>query len=63
MIAPKSRGGCQIGSRGLLRSSDRLVHDHPRDRLSVLFLLGRVNAMRLGINSKAVDGMLDAKVF
>jgi len=48
---------------GLLRISDRLVEDHPCDRLSILFLLRRVNTMRLGINGEAMDCMLDAKVF
>src|ERR1700730_14729958 len=63
MIAPGSLSGCEIGSRGLLRTSDGLIDDHPRDRLSVLFLLRRVNTMRPGINSEAMDCMLDAKVF
>src|SRR6266481_7932429 len=63
MIAPESLSGCEIGFRGLLRNSDRLIDDHPRDRLSILFLLRRVNAMRLGINGEAMDCMLDAKVF
>src|SRR5882724_7320212 len=63
MIAPESLSGCEIVSRALLRTSDGLVDDHPRDRLSLLLLLRRINAMRLGVNGEAMDGMRDAKVF
>src|SRR6266852_639609 len=63
MIAPNLSAPARLVPEGLLRNCDCFVDDHPRHRLSVLFLLRRVNAMRLGINSKAVDCMLDAKVF
>ena len=53
----------EIFLSGLLRTCDRLVNHHSRCRFSVLFLLRRVNAMGVGINGKAVDSMLDAKVF
>ena len=53
----------EIFLSGLLRTGDRLVNHHSRCRFSVLFLLRRVNAMGIGINGKAVDSMLDAKVF
>src|SRR3989441_11105870 len=46
-----------------LRTSDRLIDDHPRNWLSVLFLLGCVDAMRLRINGQAMDRMLNGKVF
>ena len=47
----------------LLRTSDGFVHNHTRDGLSVLFLLGGVNAMGLWIDGQTVDSMLDAKIF
>ena len=47
----------------LLRTSDGFVHNHTRDGLSVLFLLGGVNAMGLWIDGETVDSVLDAKIF
>ena len=52
-----------VPHQGSLRTSHGLVHNHPRDWFSVLFLFRRVNAMGLGINGKTMDSMLDAKVF
>src|SRR5437868_11125643 len=48
---------------GRLRTSDGLIDHHPRHWFFVLFLLWRVNAMGLRIDGKAMDCMLDAKVF
>ena len=47
----------------LLRTTDDFVHNHTCDGLSVLFLLGGINAMGLGIDGKTVNRMLDAKIF
>src|SRR5947209_20529276 len=63
MIAPDSRNGCKIGSRRLLRTSHGLIHHHPSDAFSILFLLGGVNRVGLRIDGETVDSMLDAKIF
>src|SRR2546429_1090709 len=47
----------------MLGTSYKLVHHHPSNGLSVLFLLRRVNPMSLGIHGEAMDSVLNAKVF
>jgi len=47
----------------MLRTTDDFVHNHARDWLSVLFLLGGVNPVGLRVDGEPVDSMLDGKVF
>ena len=53
----------KILSKELLRTSDGFIDHHARNRFPILFLLRRVNTMGLVINGKAMDSMLDAKIF
>jgi hypothetical protein len=46
-----------------LVTANRVVHHHPGDALSVLFLLGRVELVRFQVHCDRVHGVLDAKVF
>src|SRR5437667_12509811 len=62
MIAPESRNGCKIGSRRLLRTSHGLIHHHPSDGFSILFLLGGGNPLGLRIDGETLASTLHAKI-
>jgi hypothetical protein len=63
IVPPNASPTARLVCERLLGPGEGLVHNHPRDWFTVLFLLRRVNTVGLRIDGETVDSMLDAKVF